>query len=80
MRILLLVAIGLMLYIVLKPLWKKVGPSGIRRGFRKRESTGLVKCQYCGIHVVQVEAYQSEGKGGYYCCAEHQALGKDKYG
>jgi len=64
MRILVLIAIGLLLYVIIGNLLRKT-----RRSPPKPTTEKMVQCQHCGLHVLEQEAIQ-EGKA-YYCSQEH---------
>lgn len=64
MRILVLIAIGLLLYIIIGNLFKKKNKSA-----SNEELNEMVRCSHCGIHVLEQEAIQAEGH--YYCSKEH---------
>ncbi len=81
MRILLLIAIGLMIYIIIKRFLDARAGANQRPDAISSDSTGLVKCDYCGIHVVENEAIQSDRDTVvYYCCVEHETLDIKKHG
>lgn len=81
MRILLLIAIGLMIYMIIKRFLDARGGVNRRSDTISSDSTGLVKCDYCGIHVVENEALQpDQNTAAYYCCVEHQTLDIKKHG
>jgi len=64
MRILLLIAIGLLLYLIIGNLLRKARPSSSISSSEKME-----QCQHCGLHIPKQEAIQ-EGQS-YYCSQEH---------
>ena len=49
-----------------------------RRIVTKKQSkiVDIKKCSYCGVHIPENEAIQSDDK--YYCCSEHVNLGSKK--
>ena len=64
MRILVLIAIGLLLYVIISNLLRKnrtIPPKAI--------TEKMVKCEHCGLHILQQEAIQSEDH--FYCSQEH---------
>lgn len=64
MRILILIAIGLLLYVIIGNL--------LRRNKLKSPALlteKMVKCQHCGLHILEQEAIQSGDD--YYCSQEH---------
>lgn len=65
MRILVLLAIALLLFVIISNL--------LRKGRRPRSvshgSEHMVRCEYCGLHVPEKEALQ-EGER-YFCSARH---------
>jgi uncharacterized protein len=65
MRILILIAIGLLLYVVISNLLRKI---------RQEESPQLnaekmVKCAHCGLHILENEAIKSGQQ--YFCSQQH---------
>lgn len=81
MRILLLIAIGFMAYIIIKQLLDGRLAKRKHEDEATAESVDLVKCGYCGIHVVASEAIESgEDRAAYYCSVEHQTLDMGKHG
>ena len=69
MRILVLIAIGLLLYVIIGNLLRKNRPSS-----SKPLSEKMVQCQHCGLHVLEQEAIQDGGD--YYCSQDHFDAGK----
>lgn len=63
MRILVLIAIGLLLYVIIGNLLRK------NRKSAPLISEHMVKCKYCNLHILEQEAIKS-GKH-YYCSQEH---------
>ena len=65
MRILVLLAIGLLLYIIISNL--------IRNSRRERlnavDSERMVRCEHCGLHIVEKEALRDERH--YFCSPAH---------
>jgi uncharacterized protein len=66
MRILILIAIALLLYLVIASFLRK----------QKRQQSELdspaekmVTCQHCGLHILEEEAVQAANK--FYCSASH---------
>ena len=75
MRILLLIAIGLMVYMIIKRLMNDRTGNGLNKSAESQESSDLVKCQHCGVHILQPEAIQSAvNPRHYYCCVEHKNM------
>jgi len=67
MRILLLIAIGLLLYVILSKLFRQMRQSSNRSNI---ESDVMVQCHHCQLHILEQEAIR---KGdNYYCSAEHR--------
>jgi len=64
MRILVLIAIGLLLYVIISNLIRKNRPSPTERVTGK-----MVRCHHCGLHVLEQEAIQSGDD--YYCSQVH---------
>lgn len=65
MRILVLLAIGLLLYIIISSLLRKsrnLSPSSTT-------SERMVRCEHCGLHIVEKEAL--EDKQQYFCSNQH---------
>jgi len=69
MRILVLIAIGLLLYVILNNLFRKnrVAPS-------KMIKDTMVRCEHCDLHLLEDEAIQY-GEA-YYCSQAHRDLEK----
>lgn len=65
MRILILLAIGLLLYLIFRNLFRK---ARIEQQSHSKE-TSMVRCQHCGLHLLPEEAIRSEQQ--YFCCQEH---------
>lgn len=65
MRILVLLAIALLLYIIISNLLRK-NSNTINRADKTEK---MVKCELCGLHVVERESFH-EG-GHYFCCNDH---------
>ncbi|OUR71380.1 hypothetical protein A9Q78_10010 [Methylophaga sp. 41_12_T18] len=63
MRILILIAIGLLLYIIIGNLFRK------KKSLSILASEKMVKCRQCGVHVTEKEAVQSGTN--YFCSHEH---------
>lgn len=65
MRILILLAIGLLLFLIFRNLLRKVK--------REREATPreehMVRCQHCGLHLLPQEAVRKDQQ--YFCSQEH---------
>ena len=64
MRILILIAIGLLLYVIINNLLRKNRSTPSLTASEK-----MVKCQHCGLHILEQESVQS-GKN-YYCSQQH---------
>ena len=64
MRILVLIAIGLLLYVVINNLLRKKRPSTAIENSEK-----MVQCKHCGLHILEQEAVQMADN--YYCSTEH---------
>lgn len=64
MRILVLIAIGLLLYVIIGNLLRKN-----RKLPPKSITEKMVKCEHCGLHILEQEAIQSDNN--FYCSQEH---------
>lgn len=64
MRILVLIAIGLLLYIIIGNYLKKRRKPPVEKITEK-----MVRCQHCGLHVLEQEAIKSGTK--FYCSQSH---------
>lgn len=64
MRILVLIAIGLLLYVIISNLLRKN-----RTTPPKAITEKMVKCEHCGLHILQQEAIQSDDH--FYCSQQH---------
>lgn len=65
MRILVLLAIGLLLYIIISNLLRKsrnLSPSSTT-------SERMVQCEHCGLHIVEKEALEDNHQ--YFCSNKH---------
>jgi len=71
MRILVLIAIGLLLYIILS---KFIRQARIGKGSPIIDSENMVQCHYCQLHILEQEAI---AKGDYYYCSKEH-LDEDK--
>jgi uncharacterized protein len=74
MRILILLAIGLMLYIIISRFMNVSRPQD--NGSENDLTTELVKCQYCGVHILMEEAVQSTDDLANYYCTKHKDMDK----
>ena len=72
MRILILIAIALLLVILFKPLLRRNKDKPTMEDTKQAEK--MVKCQYCGVHILEKEAIRA--KGHDYCSAEHMNADK----
>jgi uncharacterized protein len=66
MRILVLIAIALLLYVVIGSFLRKQKQQQIAS---ESLAEKMVKCHYCGLHVLEQEAVQTADK--YYCSTSH---------
>jgi len=64
MRILVLIAIGLLLYVIIGNLLRRSRPSSPHAITEK-----MVKCKQCGLHILEQEAIRHGDR--YYCSHEH---------
>lgn len=64
MRILVLIAIGLLLYVIISKLLRRSRPSSLNTRTEK-----MVKCKQCGLHILEQEAIRNGDN--YYCSHEH---------
>ena len=65
MRILLLIAIGLLLYVIISHLVRKSRLEKLSAP--QPQSQKMVKCSHCGVHVAETEAIK---KGEHYFCSQ----------
>ncbi|MCX4188304.1 PP0621 family protein [Methylophaga sp. OBS4] len=65
MRILVLLAIALLLYIIISNLLRKSGRPPLSSG----STESMVKCEHCGLHIVENEALKDNRQ--FFCCVEH---------
>ncbi|WP_036315558.1 PP0621 family protein [Methylophaga thiooxydans] len=65
MRILVLLAIGLLLYIIISNLLRKAKQSPIT----STKSERMVRCEHCGLHIIEQEALEDNRQ--YFCSNEH---------
>ena len=65
MQILVLLAIGLLLYIIIDRLWQQA--KNAPPPPKKMEK--MVRCEHCGLHVPEQEAIQYHQQ--YFCSVEH---------
>ena len=67
MRILVLIAIALLLYVIISGLIRRSRPPQIQS-----DSETMVQCHHCSLHILEQEAIR---KGdNYYCSAEHRDI------
>lgn len=67
MRILILLAIGLLLYIIIGNLLRKSKmPSNTASD---DSSQRMVRCEHCGLHIIETEALKDNSQ--YFCSREH---------
>ena len=66
MRILVLLAIGLLLYIIISNLLRK---SRMPPMSSSMDSEKMVRCEHCGLHIVEKEALKDNRQ--YFCSSEH---------
>jgi uncharacterized protein len=67
MRILLLIAIGLLLYVIISHLVRKARQE--RLSAPSNQSEKMVKCAHCGLHLPEQEALTH--KGNFFCSQQH---------
>jgi|GEM_PF-1467674 len=65
MRILVLIAIALLLYVIISNLLKRSRPSSPPHAITEK----MVKCKQCGLHILEQEAIRNGDS--YYCSHEH---------
>lgn len=65
MRILVLLAIGLLLILIFRNLWRKTKPTLPMQS----ASENMVRCEQCGLHLIPKEAIRKEKL--YFCTQEH---------
>lgn len=65
MRILILLAIGLLLYVIISNLLRKSQSSSPK----SLNSQQMVRCEHCGLHILEQEAIQDGEQ--YFCSEEH---------
>jgi uncharacterized protein len=66
MRILILLAIALLLYIIISNLVKKMRAEERAKAVTSEQ---MVRCEHCGLHILEQEALK-EGRE-YFCSQEH---------
>jgi len=69
MRILVLIAIGLLLYVIVNNMLRKR-----RNNTMESNIDQMVQCSHCGLHILQQESVKSAGK--FYCSVEHELAEK----
>jgi uncharacterized protein len=67
MRILVLIAIALLLYVILTNLFRRQAAE--KKAAAKKVTEQMVKCDHCGLHVLQQEAIR-QGQH-YFCSSQH---------
>lgn len=65
MRILILLAIGLLLYIIISNLLRKSKMPNTTNG----QSERMVRCEHCGLHIIEHEAVEDNRQ--YFCSHQH---------
>lgn len=68
MRILILIAIGLLLYVIISSQLKKIKREKQQESIDKG-AENMVRCHHCGLHILEKEAIKQDGKA--YCSEEH---------
>lgn len=73
MRVLVLLAIGLLLYVIISKALKRQAPQRPQAG---KDINTLVPCAQCGINILLREAIASTNsvKVQYYCCVAHREV------
>lgn len=66
MRILVLLAIGLLLYIIISNLLRQ---SRNQSSTTTGKSERMVRCEHCGLHIVEHEALEDNRQ--FFCSSEH---------
>lgn len=66
MRILVLLAIGLLLYIIISNLIRQNRHSSASTAAK---SERMVRCEHCGLHIIEHEAVEDNRQ--YFCSSEH---------
>lgn len=64
MRILILLAIGLLLYLIFTNLFRQ-----IKNEKQIEKAEKMVRCEQCGLHLLEQEAIQKDKH--YFCTTEH---------
>jgi len=64
MRILILLAIGLLLYVIFRNLYRQ-----IKNERKLEQASKMVRCEQCGLHLPEQEAIQKNRH--YFCTTEH---------
>lgn len=72
MRILVLIAIGLLLYVIIGNFLRNNKSSSNKKTITEK----MVRCEHCGLHVIEQEAIAANNK--YYCSEEHQKAERNK--
>lgn len=67
MRILILLAIGLLLFVIFRNLLRKVKRERDASASTREEQ--MVRCQQCGLHLLPQEAVRKDQQ--YFCSQEH---------
>ena len=68
-----LLIVGLIVFMVIMLLRRILGANRPAQADAARlETSAMVKCSYCDLHVPESEAIESEGQ--YFCSAEHRTL------
>jgi len=66
MRILVLIAIGLLLYIIISNYLRR---QKVMKSQDTPSAEKMVKCKYCGLHILEQEALTANNN--FYCSQEH---------
>lgn len=64
-RLILLIAVGLAIYLLLRSLRQ---PSA-KQDAGELRAEDMVRCAYCAVHIPKGESLPADGK--YYCCGSH---------
>ncbi len=73
MRILVLIAIGLLLYFIIGNYLRR---QKVERQNDAVSAEKMVRCHHCGLHILEQEALSSQGE--FYCSQEHLEAEQNK--
>jgi uncharacterized protein len=76
-KFLLLIALGIVVYLIVSRMRREGQPPSAPRQPRAKElPEDMVRCSHCGVHLPRSESFTSRGR--YYCTDEHRRLAQQQ--